>query len=82
MEARPAPKTMFWKANQPVRLIVKAMPTRAEPPRPKPVQRARTDVESPSLTPAIPVKIVTISRSRWPSVKSSQPANRLGRQRC
>jgi hypothetical protein len=71
MLARPVPKISFWKANQPVRLIVKAIPTRAEPISPKPVHRDSTEVDSPSFTPAMPVKIVTISSSTEPTRMAS-----------
>src|SRR5262245_41030038 len=44
----PVAKIAFWMPNQPIRLVATTSPISAEPSRPKPVQRASTEVDSPS----------------------------------
>jgi hypothetical protein len=76
-DTRPCAETADWMPNQPMRLIPMASPMSAEPPRPKPVQRAIMDVERPSRTPMTPTRIVMSSRMTEPRVKARTAGQKL-----
>lgn len=64
------PKIVFCTPNQPTRLTAMTKLTRAEPLRPKPIQRVSIGVARPSRIPARPIAKITTSRMTAPSVKA------------
>ncbi len=77
IELRPEAETPDWIPNQPMRLTPMARPMSAEPLCPKPVQRDRIEVFSPSRCPISPVKMQTTSRMTAPMVIAQKASQKL-----
>jgi hypothetical protein len=77
IEWRPDAETPDWIPNQPMRLMPMARPMSADPAWPKPVQRDRTEVFSPSRWPMRPVKTHTTSRITAPMVIAQKASQKL-----